>query len=435
MRIRFGHLAALCGAATLALAPAAAAQASFQSYVSIGDSLAAGFSSGSLVETHQQFSVPAHLARQAGVFAGFQQPLIGDPGIPAELTLLSLAPTIVPKSDRLGAPRNLALPRPYNNMAVPGATALDALTDNGAGRGGLSQAILRGIGSQVEQARALNPTFVTLWIGNNDVLGAAVNGTAVEGVTLTPRPLFRQTYAGIVAALRASGRTIVAANLPDVTSIPFVTTIPPVVVNPTTRQPVIVNGATVPLIGPAGPLAPNTLVTLAASTFLARGVGIPVALGGTGLPLPANVLLDAGEVATIRQYVDDNNAAIREIADAAGIRVLDVNGILRDLKQNGRTIAGVRLTADFLTGGVFSYDGVHPTDLGYAVIANEWIAAINASGGSLPPVDLTPFLGLSSRSAQAGTGASLSDVAGAGAWPEFSLEAWDQLRAIFPPLD
>ncbi len=341
----------------------------------------------------------------------------------------------MPKSDRLGAPRNLALPRPYNNMAVPGATALDALTDNGAGRGGLSQAILRGIGSQVEQARALNPTFVTLWIGNNDVLGAAVNGTAVEGVTLTPRPLFRQTYAGIVAALRASGRTIVAANLPDVTSIPFVTTIPPVVVNPTTRQPVIVNGATVPLIGPAGPLAPNTLVTLAASTFLARGVGIPVALGGTGLPLPANVLLDAGEVATIRQYVDDNNAAIREIADAAGIRVLDVNGILRDLKQNGRTIAGVRLTADFLTGGVFSYDGVHPTDLGYAVIANEWIAAINASGGSLPPVDLTPFLGLSSRSAQAGTGASLSDVAGAGPWPEFSLEAWDQLRAIFPPLD
>jgi lysophospholipase L1-like esterase len=432
MRIRFGSFAALCGA--LALAPAAWAQASFQSYVSIGDSLAAGFSSGSLVESHQQFSVPAHLARLAGVSGSFQQPLISDPGIPAELTLLSLAPSIAPKSDRLGTPRNLGLNRPYNNMAVPGATAIDALSDNGAGRGGLAQAILRGIGSQVEQARALNPTFVTLWIGNNDVLGAAINGTAVEGVTLTPRALFRQTYAGIVAALRASGRTIVAANLPDVTTIPFVTTIPPVVVDPTTRQPVIVNGATVPLLGPAGPLAPSTRVTLGASALLARGVGIPKPLG-TGEALPANVLLDAGEIATIQQYVNDNNTAIREIAGAAGIPVLDINRILRDLKEQGREVAGVRLTADFLTGGVFSYDGVHPTDLGYAVLANEWVSVINANGGSLAPVDLAPFLGLVPRAVQGGARTGLSDLGQASPWPEFTQEAWDQLRAIFPPLD
>ncbi len=427
---------AACGVAAVLLvaSPSASAQASFQTYVSIGDSLAAGFESGSLVETHQQFSVPAHIATQAGVAAGFQQPLITDPGIPAELTLLSLAPTIVPKSDRLGTPRNLGLNRPYNNMAVPGATSVDALTDNGIGRGGLSQVILRGLGSQVEQARALNPTFVTLWIGNNDVLGAAINGRALDGITLTPKAVFRQTYAGIVAALRAPGRTIIAANLPDVTTIPFVTTIPPIVVNPTTRQPVIVNGATVPLIGPNGPLASNTLVTLAASSLLARGTGIPLALGGSGQPLPDNVLLDAGEVAIIRDYVAANNAAIREIAGAAGIPVLDVNRILTDLKNEGREVAGVRLTADFLTGGIFSLDGVHPTDLGYAVIANEWIDLINANGGSLAPVNLTPFLGLASRSALAGSGASLQGLEAAGPLPEFTEEAWDQLRAIFPPL-
>ncbi len=435
MRIQLGRLAALASVAAL-LVPAtlASAQASFQTYVSIGDSLAAGFESGSLVETHQQFSVPAHIAAQAGVGAGFQQPLITDPGIPAELTLVSLAPTIVPKSDRLGSPRNLTLNRPYNNLAVPGATAIDALTDNGIGRGGLSQVILRGLGSQVEQARALNPTFVTLWIGNNDVLGAAVNGRALDGITLTPKAVFRQTYAGIVAALRAPGRTIIAANLPDVTTIPFVTTIPPILVNPTTRQPVIINGATVPLLGPNGPLAPSTYVTLGASALLARGVGIPVALGGTGQGLPDNVLLDAGEVAIIRDYVASNNAAIREIAGAAGIPVLDVNGILNALEANGREIAGVRLTTDFLTGGVFSYDGVHPTDLGYAVLANEWISLINQNGGSLPPVNLTSFLGLASRSGLTGSGASLQGLEPAGPLPEFSQEAWDQLRAVFPPL-
>ncbi len=433
MRTHLGRLALLAGIGALAAAPAALAQPSFTTYVSIGDSLAAGFSSGSLVESHQQYSMPALLARQAGVAAGFQQPLIGDPGIPTELTLLSLAPVIVPKSDRLGAPRNLGLNRPYNNMAVPGATSIDALTDNGIGRGGLSQVILRGLGSQVEQALALRPSFVTLWIGNNDVLGAAVNGRAIEGVTLTPKAVFRQTYAAIVAALRASGRTIVAANLPDVTTIPFVTTIPPVVVNPATRQPVIINGQTVPLIGPNGPIASNTLVTLGASSLLARGVGIPQALGGTGQGLPDNVLLDAGEVAVIRDFVAANNAAIRDVAGVANIPVLDVNAILSDLKSHGREVAGVRLNADFLTGGIFSYDGVHPTDLGYAVIANEWIDLINRNGGSLPKLDLAPFLGLAPRGLGA-SGASLSDLKGAPALPEFSQEAWEQLRAIFPPL-
>jgi lysophospholipase L1-like esterase len=437
MRTHLRRLAALAAVAALATAARpAAAQLNFQTYVSIGDSLAAGYSSGSLVETHQQYSVPALLARQAGQASNFQQPLISEPGIPAELTLVSLPATIVPKSDRTGAPRNLGLARPYNNLAVPGAIALDALTDNGVGRSGLSPVILRGLGSQVEQATALRPTFITLWIGNNDVLGAAVAGRAIEGVTLTPKSVFRQAYSGIVAALARTGARIVAANLPDVTTIPFVSTIPPVVTNPASGQPVIVGGATVPLIGPNGPLASNTFVTLAAASFLARGVGIPKDLGGTGLPLPDEVLLDAGEVALIRDFVNANNAAIREIAGAANIPVLDVNGILADVKARGRNFGGVTLTASFLTGGLFSYDGVHLTDLGYAVVANEWIGVINANGGTLPLVDLGPFLGLTPRALAASAATLSSGAVGLAApLPEFSEEAWEQLKAAFPPVD
>lgn len=436
MRIHLRRLAGLAGAAALvALAQPAAAQLNFQTYVSIGDSLAAGYSSGSLIESHQQYSVPALLARQAGQAANFQQPLITEPGIPAELTLVSLPSTIVVKSDRVGAPKNLGLARPYNNLAVPGAIAFDALSDNGSGRSGFSPIILRGLGSQVQQAAALRPTFITLWIGNNDVLGAAVGGRAIEGITLTPKAVFRQTYARIVADLAATGAKIVAATLPDVTSIPFVTTIPPVVVNPTTRQPVIVGGSTVPLIGPNGPLASNTFVTLGASSLLARGIGIPKAAGGTDLPLPDEVLLDAGEVAIIRDFVNADNAAIREIAGAAQIPVLDINGLLSEVKARGRHIGGVTLTADFLTGGLFSYDGVHLTDLGYAVIANEWIGLINANGGTLPLVDLAPFLGLTPR-AFGGSVATLSGVARFDEpLPEFSEDAWEQLKAVFPPVD
>src|SRR5438045_595693 len=146
-----------------AAAVPAAAQTNFTTYVSIGDSLAAGFESNSLVVTHQNRSVPALIARQAGA-QSFQQPLISEPGIPPELTLVSLVPTplIAPKSASLGAPTNLTLPRPYNNLAVPGATSVDALTRT-TDNGGLHDLILRGLGTQVQQPLALHPTAITLW--------------------------------------------------------------------------------------------------------------------------------------------------------------------------------------------------------------------------------------------------------------------------------
>src|SRR5262249_46785952 len=152
-----------------------------------------------------------------------------------------------------------------------------------------------------------------IWIGNNDVLGAALRGRAIDGVTLTPTAVFRTTYAAIVAALKTSGAGILAANLPDVTAIPYVTTIRPYVVNPATGAPVMVNGPNVPLLGPAGPLSPDTFVTLAAGALLAQGVGIPTALGGKGTPLPDEVILDPAEVSIIRQHVADDNQAIQDI--------------------------------------------------------------------------------------------------------------------------
>jgi lysophospholipase L1-like esterase len=415
-----------CGAAPLA---AQTGPPVFTAYYSIGDSLAAGFESGSLVQTHQVVSAPALIARQAGV-TDFQLPLVSEPGIPIELHLetLSPAPLIVPKSNRPGQPQNLALPRAYNNLAVPGATVLDAgttTTDNG----GLHDLILRGRGTQVAQAVAARPSVITLWIGNNDVLAAAVRGRAVDGVTLTPAPAFRAYYAGVVATLRNTGARIFAANLPDVTSIPYVTTIPPVVVNPTTGQPVLSNGQPIPLIGPSGPLPSGSLVTLGASSLLAQGIGIPTAVGGRGTPLPDEVVLDPTELAIIKDRVIVNNQAIAEICQAASIPVLDINGIMRDLAQNGRTIGGATFTSSYLTGGIFSYDGVHPTDLGYAITANEWIRLFNANGTALPEVDLLPFVGLATN-----VSASARAPAPPAAW-EFPQETQDRLLALFPRLD
>ena len=401
MTRRFTALAVAAAFLTLPPAPPAAGQAttppapvSFSAYYSVGDSLAAGFVNNSLVETHQGNSVPALIARQAGV-ADFQQPLITEPGIPPEYTLTRLVPTpiIEPKATTAGTPRNAGLARAYNNLAVPGATTVDALsrtTDNG----GLHDIILRGRGSQVAQVVAARPSFVTLWIGNNDVLGAVIRGRAVEGVTVTPAAAFRAAYQQIVTALRATGARIVAANIPDVTAIPYVTTLQRVVVNPQTGQPLLVNGQQVPLLGPEGPLPPGTLVTLAAGTLIAQGHGIPAAAGGRGTALPDEVILDAGEVSFLRDRVNANNQAIAEITQAANIPVVDVNAFYRTVLADGYTLGGVTLRNNFLTGGIISYDGVHPTELGYAILANEWIRVINQAGGELDPVDVTPFTGI-----------------------------------------
>jgi lysophospholipase L1-like esterase len=353
---------------------------------------------------------------------------------PPELTLVSLlpAPLIAPKASTAGAPKNLALARPYNNLAVPGATSVDALTRT-TDAGGLHDVILRGMGTQVQQAVALHPTAITLWIGNNDVLGRPC-AAAPRRSPLTPTDAFRATYAQIVAALKTTGAFIVAANLPNVTAIPFVTTIQPYVVNGA-GQPVLIAGNRVPLLGPEGPLPSNSLVTLAASSLLAQGIGIPAVVGGTGTPLPDEVVLNPSEIAIIQDHVNVNNKSIRDICGAANIPVLDVQTILNELYTTGIHVGGITLTSSFLSGGAFSYDGVHPNDIGYAVLANEFINVINANGGALPPVDLGPVLGVTS--ATAGTVRADALRASSSEWVpfEFSMEAYADLLKAFPRLD
>ena len=370
--------------------------ANFSTYVAMGDSLTAGFSSGSLVRTYQVNSYPALIYREAtGKTTGFEQPLVSPPGIPGILRLTGLFPTVITATPGLGQPLNLNLPRPYNNIAVPGATLHDLLTKTqSTSANDITDLILRKQGAtQLQEGLALHPTFVSLWIGNNDALGAATSGIAIEGVTLTPPDQFTADYNTVVNAITATGAKMVVANIPDVTSIPFVTTIPRFLVNPRNNQIVLINGQPVPLIGPDGPLQAGDFVLLTASAELAQGRGIPVAAGGTGLPLSDTSVLSAAEAATIKAHVAAYNNTIRTVATAKGLAFVDANATLRDLATNGIAIGGIDFGSAFLTGGIFGYDGVHPTAFGYAYIANQFIDSINTQfGGSIPEVDLYPFI-------------------------------------------
>jgi len=415
MNTRFRFAAALAIVALCLLPQTASAadtgSANFTRYVALGDSLTAGFCSGGLVRNCQLGSYPLLIFAQATdrspqeAASVFQQPLVSAPGLSGQavcrnpasplapcgvLRLVSLAgpsPTIAPIPGQ-AAPQNLTLPRPYDNMGVPGATVHDLLTTLS---GGFHDLILRGQGAtQLQQGLSLQPTFVTLWIGNNDALGAA---TAGDERLLTPAAQFDAEYRTIAAAIASVGAKMAIANIPDVTSIPFVTTLSRFVPNPATGQPLLINGNPIPLIGEDGPLQAGDFVLLSATTELAAGRGIPAAIGGSGVPLSENAVLTAGEAAVIRERVAQYNATIAAVANERGAALVDANAFLNNVRAHGLNIGGVTYSSAFLTGGLFSYDAVHPTAFGYAYIANLWIDAINAKyGGNIEPVDLYPFV-------------------------------------------
>ena len=126
-------------------------------------------------------------------------------------------------------------------------------------------------------------------------------------------------------------------------------------------------------------LPPGSLVNLPASSLLGQGVGIPVAAGGTGIPLPhgsidqtgahPGVVLYPDDIALLQQRTSEYNSVI---ASSSGDAVLvDTNARFTEIKQHGYSIGGITLTTSFLTGGIFSYDGVHPSTIGYTIVAER----------------------------------------------------------------
>jgi lysophospholipase L1-like esterase len=417
----------IASAATLAavVASPAAAQVDFTTFVQIGDSITAGFTDSCLVEHGQRDSFGAIIARQAGA-ASFEQPLVKEPGLGPCQVLTSLAPTFGFKPNT-GTPLNLNLPRPYNNLAVPGFTVKDTTTSRTSADNGnpLTDLVLRnpafGNTTQLQQAASLKPTFTTIFIGNNDILNSVGIATVIDGATLTTKAAFQTNFQLIVDTMKAAqggtGKGIVI-GLPDITSLPFTSTVSPFIAPGLTYlgRKSKIDPATGLNIGfdPIAPIPAGSLVTLQAGPLIHSGFGIPCAvakLPNCDQPLPdgylsidvssgtpkvkvnAGVVLYPDEVLLAQSRTADINAVIKAAGTAAGYKYFDGSAYFAELKKNGRDFGGMIITTDYLKGGFFGYDGVHPTSIGYAIVANDLISFINANyGTSIPAVDLSPFL-------------------------------------------
>lgn len=424
----------------------------FTTFVSLGNSLTAGYQSGALYESAQINGYAALLAAAMGT--GFELPLIEAPGfygqgLPAGHLTFSfddeggavIAP--VPWPGGPGDPPellNAALMAPYHNLGVPGALTVDLLqaydaATSAAGDNDYFDMILRNGEidwsqlnplyaenlTALEQALFLAPTFVTLWIGNNEILGAATVGSGTPLVDpATFGFLYDQLVSGLVTAAPAAG--IVIANIPPVTAAPFFNRVDWFVVdadeNPVDADPETEGIQFIGLIADDGgadfQLEAGDLVTIKILSYdadvngtpdLNEGMGIPdaVLIGGLmaqgmseeeaiaalpvafphhGEPIPGTLTLNIAEWTELSAATTAFNDIIAAEAAEHAIPVVDIHTRFAAAATEGYDLGGVHYTAEFVTGGIFSLDGVHPARAGYAIVASWFAEVINENWGS-----------------------------------------------------
>lgn len=103
-------------------------------------------------------------------------------------------------------------------------------------------------------------------------------------------------------------------------------------------------------------------------------------------------VLLAEDVAAVKQAIEGYNTFLKEQADDRGLAYVDTKSVMSEAAQGGIIIDGVTYTTDYLSGNLFSLDGAHLTQRGYAVIGNYTIQAINAKyGAKIPQIQQNDF--------------------------------------------
>jgi lysophospholipase L1-like esterase len=365
-------------------------------------------------------------------------PIIGDPGSGGrmEIQALTASGAVIVNNPAVGLPKNLSYQAPYNNLGIPGALTYDifaATNSNNCASALFANTpnpffdlVLRNQGAnqltQLQQALVQQPTFVTLWVGNNDVLGYATSG-GVSPSAPTDINLFTQLFGGISQQLAASGAQVVVANIPNVSTIPFLTTVGPIMATSVPWSQLALLGvpglvyqkSTAPGIGIADSASlrnGNALVTLRGSAYasiLGDTTGRYYTLSGTQIPTgiditqpfgfhplnpwPNSLILDPEELSIAQTAVTSYNVVIQNVANTFNFGLVNINTFFTSIRQadftGGYKTDGFTFSTAYITGGLFSLDGVHPTSQGQGLIANEFIKVINAKyNASIPKVNI-----------------------------------------------
>jgi len=218
-------------------------EADFSNYVALGNSLTAGYADGALYLTGQENSYPNIMAQQFAKvqeIQSFTQPLVNDNAgglLLAGTQITSNRRVLAYGADGTPAPRvytgmqpttdiTNVLSGPFSNMGVPGAKSFHLVTPNygdisGVPVGSANPYFVRFASSPsttvLADAAAQNPTFFSVFIGNNDILSFATSGGVGVDQTgnldpstygsndITDPQVFASAYSAIVNTMVGTG--------------------------------------------------------------------------------------------------------------------------------------------------------------------------------------------------------------------------------------
>ena len=255
---------------------------------------------------------------------------------------------------------------------------------------------------------ALNstPTFFSLYVGLDEVMTYAKAGG--KNTTLLTESQFQALYSPIIDQVTSVSNQGIVSTLPDVTKMPYFNTIPYDGLNLDEANAASLNAIYNP-IGLSFVVGKNAFVIQdpSAGTFGVRQMvpGEKIVLSvpldsvkcnkmGSVFPFRDEFVLTLDEVNSIKNNTELYNNYITAKAAEKNIALVETDDFYASL-TSGIVFNGIGLNPNFVSGGAYSLDGINLNPRGNALLANEFIKAINAKYKSnIPTVDATLFRGV-----------------------------------------
>jgi lysophospholipase L1-like esterase len=344
---------------------------------------------------------------------------LGVPGLTMHEAVAMTAPLTGPPP----GPNGTSCPSYATNPSDPTAGALQALVQSE------SENFYPILGTytsvqpmtELNVALSLKPSVTTVWLGANDLLKYIFSLGASPATDSAQQ--FASDLTSIVTQLKTSGSKVLLANLPTVLKTPQF-----FVGGNTGAVPaqsiyyylqVFSKGAITPAqaggivgflaaphssggcdVGSGGYLTESgffTLFQMVAGGTFSTTKGCQLDAFQPGAYLTDTFAAQAGQLNAAY------NSIIGQVALGTGTPLVDINGAFNAVYTASNTapyyyvLPGTSDPVDLRWGGgVLSFDGLHPSTVGYALIANTFISAADtgAPGGlgmAIPPVNLNAF--------------------------------------------
>ncbi len=396
-------------------------------FVCLGGNEMAGYCNDALYYNGQEQSLGNLLAKQLKLVGGedFSQPLMPESSVGIShnglsklilgyktdcLNNSSLSPVRLATSGDLSA-LNTSVYNPsvsFGNWGIPGLKIPDVFSLNYSNPFYTRMQSSAGISILDESIFSNNATFFAIYLGVEDVLAFAKSGATTDSMTPLSGAIgldFENSLSIILATLSGSGAKGVISTIPDVTQLPYFTTIPINSLDLDSANAHTLNSVYNP-IGFDFVVGTNSFMIEdpSANAFGVRPLedGERILLStpldsvkcfkmGSVFPFRSEFILTIDEINEIQTRINQYNAVIKNLAEQYNLAVVDTKEWYHGL-NNGMVYNGSPINSSFVSGSVFSLDGITLTGRGNALLCNEFINAINSKyNANIPKVNALEY--------------------------------------------